>query len=386
MSGLDRIIVYTCITGNYDNLIELTKKEKNIDYICFTNNKNLTSNTWNIKYLNEDIDNWTLARKVKVLSYKYLPKHDISIWLDGAINVLKPVSEFIDKECELDKYDMVGFKHKFRDCIYDEISACVDMRKETIENAKKLESFLIKENYPKHNGLIESCVLVRKNNDKVNKLMDKWFSIITNYTRRDQLSFNYCLWKNPVDIKMLNMWAFNNKYFKHIGHVKREVIDYRLIFDDKQQFDYHDAVDSSCEIVNNTVSIKTNCIRNTNKIVLQMPNVVGSTISSIKINNSSKGVNIFNYKKINGKILFIDNPIILFEGSFKKNQNINISFNITLYNKTEIIKHIGSIIEKEIDKKNKLKNEYDVLYKSYQNIINSKSWKIIEKTRKVIKK
>ena len=43
---MEKICVYTCITGNYDDLKEVKVKEDNIDYICFTNNKGLSSNSW----------------------------------------------------------------------------------------------------------------------------------------------------------------------------------------------------------------------------------------------------------------------------------------------------------------------------------------------------
>ena len=52
-----KICVYTCITGDYDNLHEIKKKEKDIDYYLFTNNKNIKSKTWKVIYIeNEELD------------------------------------------------------------------------------------------------------------------------------------------------------------------------------------------------------------------------------------------------------------------------------------------------------------------------------------------
>jgi len=48
---MKKVCVYTCITGDYDNLKEIKNKEKNIDYYCFTNNKNIKSNTWKVEYI-----------------------------------------------------------------------------------------------------------------------------------------------------------------------------------------------------------------------------------------------------------------------------------------------------------------------------------------------
>ena len=65
---MKRICVYTCITGDYDNLKEIKNKEKNIDYYCFTNNKNIKSKTWKVEYIEDKkLSNIILARKTKIL-------------------------------------------------------------------------------------------------------------------------------------------------------------------------------------------------------------------------------------------------------------------------------------------------------------------------------
>ena len=44
-----KIAVYTCITNSYDELIEPKVTPDNCDFICFTDNDNLKSDTWQIK-------------------------------------------------------------------------------------------------------------------------------------------------------------------------------------------------------------------------------------------------------------------------------------------------------------------------------------------------
>ena len=51
---MNKICVYTCITGDYDNLNEIKNIEKGIDYICYTNNKKIKSKTWKVKYITDD--------------------------------------------------------------------------------------------------------------------------------------------------------------------------------------------------------------------------------------------------------------------------------------------------------------------------------------------
>lgn len=397
---MNKICVYTCITGNYDNLIEIEQVESNIDYICFTNNKYLTSDTWSVKFINEDLDNLSLARKVKILGYKYLEEYDILIWIDGAINIEQPITDFLNKCCDLKKFDMIAFKHKYRNCIYDEINECVRLNKENIYNASNLEQFLEKNKYPKHNGLIESTVLVRKNNSSVNKLMDEWFNMLLMYSRRDQLSFNYCLWKNPIKINFLDMYVFDNDYFKHKGHnqIKR-TNKYRIIFDSSDNFDYKNVIDSHFKINENEVTIHQKCKRNTEIIVLELFDEIGSNISNIEI-NGELSYKLYNVYDLGDKVYFYDKPIILFKGNFEKDSEIVIKFELLRNSETDLVNIISNknniimeLIEKENKNLNKIQfleenlkrnnEDYQNLKATYEDVISSKSWRIISKIRNV---
>src|SRR5690606_33275030 len=113
--------------------------EKNIDYICFTNNKRLKSNFWKIIYIeNENLDNTRLARKLKILGHSYILKnYDISIWIDGSMNIRSSVIDFVKKYANINKYSFVVFKHRYRRCIYDEAKVCINMLNEDAEKINK---------------------------------------------------------------------------------------------------------------------------------------------------------------------------------------------------------------------------------------------------------
>ena len=92
----ERICVYTCITGNYDNLQEIENKEKGIDYYCFTNNKSIKSNTWKIIYIeDEKLSSVKLARKIKILRHPIINEnYDIILWMDGAVAFNKKIKDY----------------------------------------------------------------------------------------------------------------------------------------------------------------------------------------------------------------------------------------------------------------------------------------------------
>lgn len=219
---MKKILVYTSITGEYDDLIEI-KPEKNVDYYCFTNNPNLKSKTWNIVGLDnsELLDNVRLERKCKILGCPELEKnYDIAVYMDANIKMKKTIHEFIEKECDLENYDFCQIIHNERDCIYEEAEACKIAKKDNNEIIDKTIKFLKKEKFPHHYGLTANCFFVRKtNNLELQKIQKEWWDMVKNYSRRDQLSLMYILWKNNYQKQqIINLLWHNNKYYKVGSH------------------------------------------------------------------------------------------------------------------------------------------------------------------------
>ena len=81
----EKIIIYTGLFGEYDNLTEPVFCHKNIQYICFTNNNKLKSKYWKIININEYGSDRYLNRKVKMLPHLYLKNYKKSIYIDANV-------------------------------------------------------------------------------------------------------------------------------------------------------------------------------------------------------------------------------------------------------------------------------------------------------------
>lgn len=190
-----KIVVYTCITNNYDNLVEPTYIDNSLTYLAFVSNDEIKSSVWQIKKIDidQELGPVKTARKIKILAHKYLSEYDCSIWIDGTIDVIGDVKSLVNS---LGFPLFVGFKHPFRNCIYSEGKACIKHNKDKKEIINEQLSDYRKEGYPVNAGLIESNVLIRMHNSpSVIKLMEFWWQEVRNKSRRDQLSFNYSVWK-----------------------------------------------------------------------------------------------------------------------------------------------------------------------------------------------
>lgn len=205
-------VIYTCITNNYDNLIEDEFYLEDYDYICFTNNENLKSNRWKIEKIPNTLSSLSpakQARYIKTHPHIFLSNYELSVWIDGSIKILNDFSELINSSV------IQIPQHPNRNCIYKEAIAVIKQKKDTKENVDKQIIKYHELGYPENYGLVQSNIIIRKHNDKnCIKLMEDWWNEIKNGSHRDQLSFNYVLWKNPnINISYLNKYIYNSKYF-----------------------------------------------------------------------------------------------------------------------------------------------------------------------------
>ena len=195
---MNSVVCYTCITGGYDQVREPKVISKGVDYICFTDNIKLKSNIWQIRPIPDELkllSNVKKQRIVKICPHRYLKEYDVSIWIDGNIEVKADLNDFI-QQYNLSKCPFYTRIHPCRKCIYAEAQACISMGKDNASIIKKQVDAYKKEGYPKDIGMVETCVILRKHNDiKCQLLCNAWASELLLHSHRDQLSFNYVCWK-----------------------------------------------------------------------------------------------------------------------------------------------------------------------------------------------
>ena len=395
----NKICVYSCITGDYDNIHEIEQKEPGIDYFLFTNNKKIKSNTWNVIYIEDDnLDDQRLSRKIKMLGAPIINEnYDISLWMDASILFQTSIKEFIKKYHNSKMAPFSSFIHHSRNCIYEEANACIRYRKDTKENISKHMEFLKKENYPKNNGLYEMTVFIKEhNNPIVKKTMEMWFDMVCNYSKRDQLSFMYCVWKTGMKINPINLNVWNNDYFTSVKHnFKKEIIDYRIYFGDENNYNLKYDIQGEYKRINDKYIIDIKIPITTNKIKLEVSKVPCIKYKNLYIKDVNKNdirvINDIYYNK--SSIFYNDLSILEITGDFKKNNSFYLEIELRKMELNEIygfIDYLGYNLKKEDDGNSNLRDQINELSKKNSKleadlnmIINSKGWKILEKIRKI---
>lgn len=229
----NKILIYTALFGNYDELLEPEVIDKNCDYICITDNKQLKSIKWKIQYL-DNIDNPVeLNRMYKMLPHRFFSEYDYALYVDSNIKLNKSPLKIIN--AYMDKAAIAFPRHFMRDCIYDEALTCLRHKKITKAEYETITTELLEANkFPKKYGLAENNILVRNLKDQpLIDVMEEWWVLFREYAARDQLSLMYLLWKHRVSYCFMEESSRNkNDYFSYMLHkhdIRKNKLKNRII-------------------------------------------------------------------------------------------------------------------------------------------------------------
>ncbi|HIP26159.1 MAG TPA: DUF616 domain-containing protein, partial [Flavobacteriaceae bacterium] len=219
ISTKNKKVVYTAIFGNYDSIKEPEYINEDWDYICFTNNKNLKSKTFKIKYVDAIFENQTKnARMIKILSHIFLIGYDYSLWIDGNVKLRGENIEELVENNKIDDYISLH-QHVKRECIFDEVKACIAAKKDNSAIMLKQLDNYEKEGMPKRIGLVETAEILRQENNKKTRALNLlWWKELNENSIRDQLSFNYVCWKNDFHYSVMKGIQWLDPYFNIYKH------------------------------------------------------------------------------------------------------------------------------------------------------------------------
>lgn len=216
---MNRFAIFTACIGGYDDILQPKVVDDRFDFFLFTNEvREERIGVWHVRkvdYSNPDMTR--IARYVKTHPEELLPEYEASLWLDANIQITSPF--IYERFIELYErgFEVSSIQHPERDCIYDEAFEVVRLGWEFDKLAYNWCRKICKEHYPRHNGLIETGILFRKKSITIEKADELWWKCINSFSKRDQLSFNYVLWKYTIQC---NYFLPNKEYARKSTHVK----------------------------------------------------------------------------------------------------------------------------------------------------------------------
>ena len=221
----NKIIIYSALFGNYDTLKTINKQNQ-FDYILFTDILIKKKTNWTVLKIPNFVNKLNMSvfkkqRFIKLHPHLFFKNYELSIYIDTTFFILGNITEFLERLIT-PKFDIYIFEHPYRNCIYTEVYAVILHKKEKPDIALNIKNRYNKTKFPTQFGLSENCLIVRKHNNKNSiNLMEKWWEEIQKYSKRDQLSLSYVLWKTKIKIKYISK-QFGLYYFRqNIRHLKR---------------------------------------------------------------------------------------------------------------------------------------------------------------------
>lgn len=201
-----KCVIYSAITGDYDEPIE-HDIPAGWEYKLFTNNPKIKATD----YIACDLDNQKFARYIKTCPFDFFD-YDICVWVDGNTTINKEnLLKIIDN-------DFVVSKHPRWDCIYREAQEIINHKKADPDLINKIVERYKKEGVPKEIGMSATHGLIRHNKKYINDFCRMWWKEIEENSHRDQMSFDYLLWKTQTPVLKI---PFYKKDYNSVFIIKR---------------------------------------------------------------------------------------------------------------------------------------------------------------------
>jgi hypothetical protein len=195
------LAIYTALFGQYDKLIEPHRKYPNCEFICFTDQKHLKSEIWDIVYIDIDgISGTYKNRRLKMLPHIYLKDYHRSLYIDANIGIDKNPFPLCSEL--LSKHDFIIPKHFKRTCIYEE--GHILIRSNRVECVKLIKQTMryLRSGYVSQTEMGENNVLLR-NHHCIYEFSNAWWQEFSSGVSRDQFSLAYLSWKLncPIEVR-----------------------------------------------------------------------------------------------------------------------------------------------------------------------------------------
>ncbi|MEP6944018.1 MAG: glycosyltransferase domain-containing protein [Betaproteobacteria bacterium] len=208
-----RRVVYTAVTDGYD-LHPVINRRDGWDFVCFAESA-VRGEGWREirigagdRVVDESIseDRSKTTKRIKILPHVFLPDYDLSIWIDSSLQFKRDVDlDVLAGDFPESRFQMRVRQHPYRRCIYREAETVVELDLDVPKRVARIVARYRHDGFPEDFGLAELNFILRKHHSPTAvAFADAWWAEVRDGSRRDQLSFNYVLWKNPIDVDFID--------------------------------------------------------------------------------------------------------------------------------------------------------------------------------------
>lgn len=219
-----KFVIYTAISGGFDDLIQHTYVSKDADYVCFTDRAVIHPGIWEIRPLEtQHLDRVRSAKYYKMFPNELFPTVQFSVWIDGNIDVLTNQLEQRVAKLVASNTHLAANVHFERNCAYEEALVCCRLQLDDLAVISNQLKHLSQQGFPRDYGLFEMNMILRQHHHPQSiALMQSWWDMIVRFSRRDQISFTFVLYQHQMTCEKL--FPRNPRFdhdFVYKGHNKK---------------------------------------------------------------------------------------------------------------------------------------------------------------------
>lgn len=204
-----KLVIYTVLTGSKEplgnpmaSLPADAPTDLDISWICFTDNRALSSPVWEMRYLDRvPLPPEKLSRRPKAMPHEYLAEWEFSLYIDN-ITVFKRLPQSSDL-AHGGEYLFKAYQHATRANPQLEADAIIQLGYESADRlCSQLDHYARLMPLDSITPLSTCTVLLREHHHpKVAAAGVTWWEQILNWGKRDQMSFDFALKWNDTRIE-----------------------------------------------------------------------------------------------------------------------------------------------------------------------------------------
>lgn len=221
---VEKVKVYTAITGGKNTLLQPLHPDKEVDYICFADSQQQDPGVWQIHTIPDSIisrftsdlgnvDHTRVAKffKLQPHTIPQLADADATLWVDGSIKLkMKNISRFMKDMFLGQEKDFVVFANPERKSVAEEVEYCIRNEKDDADILLRQLTSYLGNSFPDSRGLINgSCILRKTKKAEIIRFNDIWWQDILSFSKRDEISFPYLAWLHNFDF---GLFPWNSRY------------------------------------------------------------------------------------------------------------------------------------------------------------------------------
>ena len=217
-----KVIVYSCMIGNYDNVTSFNK-QRGYDYILFTD-QNIKNTNWTVFPIPEEVLKLNVSdikkqRYMKIHPHKFFKNYDLSLYIDPNYEITGDLDDYLINT--LNPLDHIYIPHlQFGKGMKQAIDKAIEKKLDDVSLLKHVMDRYNQSKLLDKTGIVNAGLIIRKHHtEDCIKLMERWWEEVRDYSHVDNFAFDYAGYMTGVRY-LYTSYQFALFYFKVHRHLK----------------------------------------------------------------------------------------------------------------------------------------------------------------------